>query len=220
MGTVIGRIVDGDQVEQVILDMLQLRYGTYLDEVAQQRGHQKGRAAYQSPRSWIVVKDFDKWPENKLPCVIVVSPGMAEPPRKRGDGSYDATWEVIVAVIVEARTKKASHTLGMRYGAAMAKCMLSNNADLGGALEGTSVTEWLGEDYADLPMDEERNLHATRNVFNVEVKNVMNAYKAPVEYLPDEEDTGHSPDYGDEPTADPEKLSVDVTTEFGEEDAP
>lgn len=217
MGTVIERIVDGDEVEQAMLSMLKLRYPTFIDEVAQQRAHKKGRAAYQAPKSWIVVKEFDKWPENKLPCVIVVSPGMPEPPRKRGDGWYDAVWEIVVAVVVSAKTKKSSHKLGMRYGAALAKCVISN-ASLEGALEGASVIDWLGEDYADLPVEERRHLHVVRNVFHVKVEKVMNAYKAPEVYLPDDEDTGHSPDYGDEPTVDPEKLSVDVTTEFGEED--
>lgn len=223
MGTVFGDIIDGDQIEQAMLAMLKLRLPTYIDEVAQQREHDLGRGAYQYPKSWIVTREFDKWPENKLPCVIVISPGMVDEPVKRKDGKYTGSWYVALAVVVSARSPQGTNRTAKRYGAALRACVLQN-ATLEGALRGTRVKDWVSEEYDSLPEEESRYLGSANLIFTVEVDDVTNAYKGPRDWEPDEEDEEekpepeHSPDYGDEPTAHPDRLTADVTMDCGEED--
>lgn len=205
------QIIDGDQIEQAIIEALKPLYPHYIDELAQQRGHPKGRGAYQHPRTWAVKKDFSKWPQDKLPCVLIISPGMDDKPRRMGDGSYTGSFFIATAVIVSARTASAAHRLAMRYGAALSTCILQNGG-FGGALDGNlSLKSWEDEDFEDVPDEDDasRFLSAAKDIFTVECKNIRNAY-GPVEFqeVPDGEAT---PDQGEWPTADPDKLIVDVT---------
>lgn len=214
-----GPIVDGDQVEQACLAMLQLRFPTYIDEIAEQRGHEKGRGAYKYPphKSYSTVNDFHKWPEEVLPAVLLISPGMVDEPVRRGNGSYTGVWYIATAVVVSARTEKATRTLAMRYGAALRACMLQNKS-LEGALGGKArVIKWVSEDYDDVDADDSRTLAAAKNIFHVQVDDVVNIFDGPREWLedvpsgPDKPNEEETPPYGELPTIDPEKLSIDVT---------
>ena len=179
--------------------MLKSWYPTYIDEVAAQRG--RSRDAYQAPKGYVTVNQFDKWPEDALPLVLVISPGMVDRPVKHGDGSYTGSWYIATAIIIEARDEVSTRRLGRRYGAALRTCMMQHRS-LDRALEDTcAVTDWLSEDYDLLPIEERRNLAVTRNIFTVRVDNILQV-GGPLEQLPPAPgDDGHSPDYGDWPQA-------------------
>lgn len=206
-------MIDGDQIEEAFTAFLKLRYGTYLDEIAEQRGRPRG--TYQHPKSWVIENDFDKWPDDALPCVLVISPGIEDEPKKSGNGNYRAVWFVATAVIVRARNRKDTRKVAMRYGAALRTCVLENRS-LGGALEGKMrVKDWVSEDYDDISDEDNPNLFAAKNIFRVEVDDVVNVNAGPTEWLDPvgERPNGDpiSPSYEDWPTVDPEQLEADVT---------
>lgn len=232
MGDVFGNIFDADQLEQAVLAMLKERYQTWLDEVAQQRG--RARGAYKTARTWTTVNDFASWDAVPLPCVLIISPGMVDEPRRNGDGTYTARWYVATAVIVSAKDVASTRKLAMRYGAALRACMLQNKT-LNGALDGKArVVDWISEDYDDIDTDDSKTLATAKNIFTIEVDDVVNTHRGPTELLPNVDsegdpippagpvpdgepphepepgEVGTTPDYGDVPTVDPDKLRVDV----------
>lgn len=201
-----GDILDANQIEEACLEHAKEWGATYLDEVAQQRDHPKGRGAYRAPRTHTTVNDFDKWPEDKLPCLLLISPGTVEQPVRRGGGAYSGAWYIAVAIIVSARNQESTRRLAMRYGAAY-RALFLQRADFDGRLGGRmSVREWVSEDYDDLPMEEERNLAVAKLIFTVNVDGVTNAFAGPGD--DDPRPGSPTPDYGELPTAD--NLSVGV----------
>ena len=99
--SIFGRIVTGDDVETWALNLFRRWMGTYLAEVERQHGLQAGH--WQRPRAYVRVLSFDKWPEDQLPAVMLVSAGIAGPPIKHGDGKIAARWLLGLGVLCSAR---------------------------------------------------------------------------------------------------------------------
>lgn len=198
--TLFGDIIDADQIEQAVVAHIKGGIATYLDEVAQQRG--RARGTYPRPKSYTTTNEFDKWPEDQLPCVLVISTGTVDAPSKQGNGKYRGDWYIALAVIVSARNQRATNTLAKRYIAAM-RALLLQRADFDGRLGGRmAVREWVSEDYDDLPPEGKRTLAAGKLIFTVQVRDVVHAYGGPSGPLAPPDEDGVTPDYGDWPTAD------------------
>src|SRR3954469_11008205 len=97
-GTDIGPIVTAHDVEQAALATLRKWASTYLGEAEDQ--HELTRGTLARPRSYTATNSFDKWPEDQLPCVLLVSPGLAQPPNVEGNGRHRAQWALGVAAII------------------------------------------------------------------------------------------------------------------------
>lgn len=164
---VFGPIVTGGDVEGWTLDLLQTWLSTYLAEVERQHGYSGHDLP--RPKGWALGPTFDKWPEDQLPGVLIASRGVPVPPLRDGDGSYRARWLVEPGVVCSARTQAESHTLAMLYGAAV-RALMVQRPSLGGHAE---AVDWLGESYDDLGYDDTRSLYAVKELFAVEVVDVV-----------------------------------------------
>jgi hypothetical protein len=82
----IGPIVSGHDVEQATLAVLRRWMPTYLAEAERQTGRVVGSLPV--IRGWTVATTFDKWPEDQLPAIVLISPGLASPPDADGSGEY------------------------------------------------------------------------------------------------------------------------------------
>ena len=201
-----GRILTGEQVEDAVVATLQLWMETYLAEVERQTS--RPLRSLPLPRSYQVAQEFMKWPEEIIPAVVVVSPGTDGDPVMRGDGRYEATWTVGVAIVVAAATRNDTHSLAMAYSAAV-RAALTQRPSLGGFAAGTT---WGGESYDDLPSEDARSLQAGYQIFNVTVEDVMNARGGPPAAVPAVDpyvDPGDWP----EVSADPDKRTSTVIKE-------
>jgi hypothetical protein len=172
--TIFGRIVTGDDVEQWCLDCLKKWSPTYLSELERQHGVVAG--TYQRVRQWVTAPSMDKWPEDQLPAVLLISVGLAEPPAKRGDGTYRARWQMGVACIVSAATPEDAHAMGMLYIAAH-RTILVQRPSLEGQAQGIV---WQDENYDDLVYDDTRTLAAGSAQFTVEVDGVVTTGAGPL----------------------------------------
>jgi hypothetical protein len=197
--TIFGPVVTGGDVEQWCLDLLRKWSGTYLSELERQHGYVAG--TLQRVRAWLTAPSFDKWPEDQLPAVVLVSVGLMEPPLREGDGRYRGRWGMSLGVVCSARTQELSHEQSMLYLAAH-RAILLQRPSLEGHAAGIS---WLDEDYTSLPYDDVRSLGAGTAAFSIEVRGITLGDAGPV--TPDDPlapDTAPWPDW---PTAD----TVDVT---------
>jgi hypothetical protein len=171
--SIFGRIVTGADVEAWTWYTLKRWIGTYLSEVERQAGLVAGTLA--RPRSFTTAPSLDNWPEDQLPALLVLSPGMNEVPQRRGDGYYKARWNIAVACVVSASTEHDSRTLAMRYTAAL-RALLLQRSSLDGQAQGVA---WLSERYDELAYDDVRSLMAGVAEFLIDAESVTNAKAGP-----------------------------------------
>jgi len=172
--TIFERIVTGADLEQWCLDTLHRWFPSYLAELERQHGIAAG--ALQRPRAYLRVPSLDKWPEDQLPAVLLISEGTLDPPRQDGEKHYRARWLIGTACVCSARTEAESRTLAMLYIAAL-RALFIQRPSLDGNASGTV---WLSEDYTELDYDDGRSLAAGRAVFTVEVEDVVSGDAGPL----------------------------------------
>lgn len=173
--TLFGRILTGADVEEWCVELARKWAGTYLAEVERQRGIEAG--ALQRPRAFLRVPTFDKWPEDQLPAVLIVSVGLAEVPLRVGAGPFRARWQMGLGCICSARTQTESHAMAMLYTAAL-RALFVQRPSLEGRARGVV---WQDETYEDqLEYDDTRSLSAGIAQFTVEVDDVVTANAGPV----------------------------------------
>jgi hypothetical protein len=200
----IGPIISGRDVERAALAMLRKWFSTYLAEAERQTGRVVG--SLQRPRAWATSADFETWPEDQLPRVLLVSPGLTEAPEADGAGNYRVRFALGVAAIVSAKTLDDTADLAKLYCAVLRTCLVQHQS-----LEGFAAgVVWLDENYDDLPSIDTRSLGAGQAVFTVEVHGFARKWNGPA--FPDV-------DVPEEPT-DPipeDAIATDVAVEIHNE---
>lgn len=162
----IGPLVDSGQIEADVLRTLQTWLPTYLLEAVAQAEHDPIAA----PASWAIISQYDRWPEQGLPAVIVVSPGIIEDSTRRdGEGFYRATWAVEVSVTVAAAKSTVARRMAQIYGAAVRGALLQRRS-LG---HQTQVTDWINEEIGGVNADKRRTVCVVANAFHVERADVV-----------------------------------------------
>lgn len=200
----IGPLITAHDVVSAVLETLQRWGSTYLAEGEQQTGRERG--SLPRIRNWSVMPEFEKWPEDQLPAVLVLSPGLAEAPLPDGTGLYRARFLIGIAVVVSARTLHETRELAALYTAVLRTVLLQQQS-LGGFASGVN---WLDENYDDLPAVDTRSLGAGQAIFAVEVEGLARRWNGPP--FP----TGEVP----EPPTDPipqDPHAVDVSVEIHNE---
>lgn len=170
----IGPLLTRDDIELGMLTHVQTWLVTYLAEVERQKGLAPRTIA--TPKSWEVVNEYTRYPEEQMPFVAVISPGRApSKPLIDGDGQVTAWWNLALGAIVATRDEKSAKVLAGYYGAAM-RGLVMQMPMLGGWASGV---EWTEERYDDFPRVTERTMAAVRLGFTVEVESVLSIYTAP-----------------------------------------
>lgn len=209
MTSVFGPRVGSWDVEQAVVAVLNQRLATYVDKCARLKGIDPAADGFAiRPKTPITTtKDFTDWPEERVPFVQVVCPGMADRPIRDVEG-YRAFWEINVFVVVSARDRAATRKARSVWEDAIGWC-LNQNRSLGGI---ATALDWLGESSADVPIDssEERTLQGAVLVCSVEVPDVLDPNAGPAVFIPDP-GTGTPPGYPDDPEA--TDVVVDYTPE-------
>lgn len=205
MGDVFGPIFVATKLEEAVIDTLIKWMPLYLPMVEDIMGRNAGDLPL--PRTYTTRRIFTKFPEDQLPTVIVVSPGLDTEPKEEGDGNYRAKWRMHVGCVVSTSDLIETNVVSKIMGAAMRAAMLQH-ASLGGVACGM---EWSDEYYDPLPDDDTtRSLGAVALSFRIEVDEVVNWQKGPdAQYLPDPDAT--TPPGSTWPEA--EEVTVEITKE-------
>jgi hypothetical protein len=184
MGTVFGPTVSGREVEFAALQTLRYWFETYLQDRELETGREPGSVA--RPRVYRVVNEFDdKNPEDQTPFIGIISDGIARAPRQAGKGTFMATWNLGIGVVIEASTDEASQTiLKDIYCPVIVKIMLQKQSLRDwtdpDANPFTAGIDWLGMSYDSVAFgNEERTLWTGALMFEVTVDNVVNRYGGP-----------------------------------------
>lgn len=155
-----GALVTRADVTQAATTTLQAWLPTWLAELERR---------YNKPARWIPVPDqrsyrtiaeggaLVKFPEEALPAVFVVSPGLVGTPNREGiDGDlvrdlWTAPFALTVAVIAGARDQEETDFLIDLYVAAVCGVLLANKAPLNGVVR---EVQWADESYVTRHVEE------------------------------------------------------------------
>lgn len=172
MTTALGQLVTGEDVERAMLAHLQAFETTALAQAELATGREPRTLARVG--KWVTSNEFEAWADAHPPAVIVVSPGLTAPPVKAGNGSFRATWSLMVAITVIGQNRANANELAKAYAAGFRQVVVQKPS-LG--LPDVRGTVWIDEGYDDIPTaDAGRTMAACRLVFEVEVDNVVNAF--------------------------------------------
>jgi hypothetical protein len=164
---VFGPIVTLRTVEQGVASFLRLWFLDYLDEIERREGYAPGQI--ERPRSIPIHSDLSKWSEEQVPCLLVLSSGLAGPPERLGDGSYTTTWQIAVGAVVKDTDEDATRRLSSAYIAAVRLAVMQHQG-----LEGLGrVLRWRDETYDDTPPERRRTHAVGRFVFDVQIDNTL-----------------------------------------------
>lgn len=172
--SIFGNIVPGVLLENAVMEIIHSWMPTYLQELERQLGWERGRIP--SPRYYTTRNEFDSFPEDKMPMCVVVSPGLADPPTREGDGTYSADWAIGVGFAAQAKDADSSHAMATIYAAA-GRALLLQHTSLGGVAHGI---EWIDESYDDLVTEENRTIRAAYNIYRVSIWDVVKKGAGPV----------------------------------------
>lgn len=181
-----GHVIDRDEFEMHVIGFIQEWMNTYMAVLERQKSIVPGKLL--RPRSYTQVNKFERWTQDQLPAVIVVSPGITGTPKKTGTNVYRAKFTLGVGIVIALATQEQNRKMIGTYAAAIRKMFL-DKPSLGGFAMGT---EWVGENFEDLPDDSRRSIAYGSVLFVVEVDGVAvgrtgppTADPPPIDPLPD-----------------------------------
>jgi len=174
--SIFGPIFSGEVLTQATLVTLKEWFPTYIHEIELQRGWTPKQIP--PPRTYVERWHFDTYPDEQLPIVVAVCPGMAEPPRTDGDGTMSGWWSLGIGVIAAANVEKNSERMAKVYGAA-ARAIIEQKSYLDNSWDFDGV-QVLDESYQDVPdMEQSRTMRSAQVVCRIHVMNIMNRFAGP-----------------------------------------
>jgi hypothetical protein len=173
----LGAFLGPADVRRAVLSTLSAWSATYLWEAKRRTDH----LDLEDP----LATSFDGWVNEPgvsavnpgmTPRYVVSVPGSLGTPRRAGDGTYRATWRVVVDLWLYGPDYQTTEDLLGWYVAALRECLVQHGA-LGGIAE---HTEWLAEAYA--PAAPPTAFHSWGRAsltLGVTIDGMMSAYTAP-----------------------------------------
>lgn len=185
MSDIFGPIFDGSVLTRAVAVTLRDWFPTYIREIEIQRNYATGKIP--PPRTYVERWRFDSYPDEQIPIVVVVCPGMSEPPTASGDGAVGGWWVLGVGIIAAANTEDNSERLAKIYGAA-ARTILEQKSYLDDSWEFSGINI-LDESYQDIPdIEQSRTMRAAQVISQVRVENVHNTMGGPAHPDPPNEE--------------------------------
>lgn len=178
--SIFGTIISDDQVEDAVVAILQKWLPTYMSEVERQRGLVAGFYERPPASSYFVRSDFDKFPEDMLPALVITSGGIEDDPPREGRGQYRGGFQIGVSCVCASTDSLYARRFAYRMGAAV-RALLIQHQSLDGALNGRlRGIDWVGGRNNELKSEDDRSIWAARQLFTVEVGDVLTRGGGPV----------------------------------------
>lgn len=202
-------------IEKAIIDHLSKWVMEYFAEAERQFGLEPRTLPVPEAGQFTTVREqFEKWPEDQTPAVLVIAPGLAGTPRMEADRSLTAPVAIGVATIVGAPgwepgvATEAAQIMGV----ALRELMLQLPPD-GLDVDGVELRD---ERYGDVPADNERTMGSARIVMVYWVRNWAIRKGGPKDRV-NPRANPYEDDGGDWPTVDPDKIFLNITRQDPEE---
>lgn len=154
-----------------VLDDIEATIRAFIKDYLAEAERQNGR----KPRSLKVFKTYTKvnefrnWADNQTPVCVLVSPGLAEKPKKKAGGVYMGKFDVGVACIVQANKREKTNELADIYGPAVRQLLLQQ-IGYSGLITGIDFED---EKTNDVPETEDKAQAVSQVIFSVEVPGIV-----------------------------------------------
>lgn len=193
-------IFSADVLEEAVIATLRKWMPTYLQEIELQRGWERGRI--QSPRTYGTRNEFSAFPDEVMPIVVVVSPGLVDSARPDGEGRYIGWWSLGVGVVARANDEENTNRLAKVYAAAV-RAILLQKQGLDGSWAFGGV-EWVDENFTEIPntAERERTIRSAQVIFRVWVDELVTRNAGPAHPAEPDPSTQPGSDWPDVETAD------------------
>lgn len=176
---VFGPLIIGTQPEEAVEATLKLWMATYLGRMNRAIGQPANWL--QVPQSYTITDDWDHFPEEAVPAVLIMCSGI-EKPLMDGKRFYRAIFPIKVGIFVESQDRSSTRRLAKYYGAALRELLL-HKGSLG---DFATATAWDGEEYGTRVSDRSQRTFGTAEVkLNVEVRQVVKRLSGPAVPLAD-----------------------------------
>lgn len=162
----VGPLWHAGLLEQAAIAHLREYLPLYQHHIAALNSRPKALPAAQS---FAVVTEYDRFPEDKIPAVIVACPGVTGEPVRDGEGFWTATYSVEVSVTATGRNGTEARELAQMQSAAIRGAMLQVSLPD----ERCDVKAWQDEAFDKIPTQSRRTLVAASNLFAVEVRDIV-----------------------------------------------
>jgi hypothetical protein len=178
-----GPMVSGDTVEDYIQRVLERWYPTYLYKTERLTGTPVGTLPL--PRSIVRSSEIEKFPEDQLPCLMIGSPGLTDPPEADGGGYYTATWQLNLGIEIAAGPNRRALELARWYTLALRACVIQQQQDPGITDPDLDVAriDWRDERYDVLDSIDDRSVCVGRVEIAVTAANVLQRGLGPLDPL-------------------------------------
>jgi len=146
MTSVFGPLISAVMVEDHVQAVIERWFPSYLYEIERTTGTPVGTLP--ELRSIVRSSEIEKFPEDQLPCLMIGSPGLTDPPEADGGGYYTATWQLNLGVEIAAGPNRRALELARYYALALRACVIQQQQDPG-LLTGVNVVriDWRDERY-------------------------------------------------------------------------
>jgi hypothetical protein len=171
--SIFGIIRVDDEVEDAVIETLRKWIPTYMSEVERQLDLEPGFYTRPFRSSYTARTDFEVWPEEMLPVVSVEGIAIEDDPKRDGRGSIRARYAIGVVNVCASNDAVYARQYAARLGAAI-RAVLMQHQSLDAALDASvRGISFVGSRPNLLPSQDERTIRAYRQLFFVEVGNVL-----------------------------------------------
>lgn len=171
---IFGSLILAPQLEDAAQGTIETWISTYLRRVERFIG--KPALWLPNPKSYECTNDFDHWPEEQLPAILIMVPGISGRPERDGERNYRVPFHLKIGVVVSADTRKHTERLSKYYAGAI-RNLIANKGSLGSFAVGSV---WVDENYENKTSDHsQRTLSRAEVCFDTEVYGVVKALAGP-----------------------------------------
>lgn len=183
--SIFGDFITDWQVKRQVVNHLREWMPDYLPHARRQGEEVWGEAFsdFPLPRDYTIVpREPDRWVEDQLPAILVVSTGPTDKPAKNGDGTYRGTFGIGIAAICSAGSEELVGLFADLYFSAAASILL-DKPSLGGFAQSTVIAG--APDNVFLAVERNRTLASRFCDFEIQVDRILEITGGPLEHLID-----------------------------------
>jgi hypothetical protein len=179
-GSAFGPLVSAADLEDHVQAVLERWLPSYIYEVERHTGTQPGTLPL--PRQIVRSSEIEKFPEDQLPCLMLGSPGLIDPPEPDGAGYYTATWQILLGIEIVAGPNRRALELARHYTLALRACAVQQQQDPG-VDTGVQIVrvDWRDERYDQLDSIDDRTVCVGRVELAVTAANVTQRGLGPLD---------------------------------------
>jgi hypothetical protein len=203
---IFGPLIDGGEVEDRVIAHLRGWEPTHRAEIERRRADDHGWDNGLAP-----IKDYrvthaadDKWPEDQLPMILALCPGLAGQPSVDGSGKVTVPYTVGIIAIASGIDRADAKAIARAH-LAVATLSILQHRSIGGLAESVKWVDGRNQEVT-RGVDLDRNLFSASAIFQVSVPEAIDMSAGVAQPLSDP-DT----EPADRPTVDPAKRGLEVS---------